>query len=448
MVKKRRFPIFGAQLFASKWDRGEGETPMARPYTKIEELSTADLGFSLDELRGQSLEELSRRGAKILLEVALAEEVAELLGRVRYERGGIETGYRNGHRHRRVHTGAGPVEIDMPKVTGSLLPHRSEVLPAWKRRSDELKDVLSLLYAEGLSTRDFRRSLGGFWGESGLGRSSISRANAALYEAFRQWRRRDLSGDEVLYLFLDGVYLKMRVGNSRAEAVLAAHGITGDGKRVLLGLILGGRESEDSWRTLLENLAGRGLRPPALVVHDGNPGLIKALKSVWPQVLRQRCIAHKIRNVLDRVPRKHQADVKQRLVKIFYAPDLEEALAAVKAFATRYGKAFPAACGVLARDLADCLTFYRFPAEHWRRLRTSNVIERAFREVRRRTNVVGRFPGEAAALVLIWATLEQDRLVWRGVQMDADLRLRIVEASQAAVESIDVSALDRYLEAA
>jgi transposase-like protein len=141
--------------------------------------------------------------------------------------------------------------------------------------------------------------------------------------------------------------------------------------------------------------------------------------------------------------------VKQRLVKIFYAPDLEEALAAVKAFAARYGKAFPAACGVLAKDLADCLTFYRFPPSHWKRLRTSNVIERAFREVRRRTNVVGRFPGEAAALVLIWATLEQDRLVWRGVQMDADLRLRVVEAARAASSvSIDVSALDRYLEAA
>jgi transposase-like protein len=336
----------------------------------------------------------------------------------------------------------------MPKVTGALLPHRSEVLPAWTRRSQDLTEVLSLLYAEGLSTRDFRRALGGFWGEAGLSRSSVSRANAALYEAFRQWRRRDLSGEEVLYLFLDGVYLKMRVGNCGAEAVLVAHGITSAGKRVLLGLILGGRESEDSWRALLENLTGRGLKPPALVVHDGNQGLIKSLKSAWPRVPRQRCIAHKIRNVLDRVPKKHQAEVKRALVKIFYAADLDEALEAVQAFAAKYGRSFPAACGVLAKDLADCLVFYRFPQEHWRRLRTSNVIERAFREVRRRTDVVGRFPGEMAALVLIWATLEEDRLVWRGVQMDDGLRLRIVEASRTAAERIDVSVLDRYLEAA
>jgi len=407
------------------------------------------LGFSLDELRGRSLEDLSRRGAKLLLEVALAEEVCELLGRRRYERLADGYGYRNGRRRRRVQTGAGPVEVEMPKVTGALLPHRSEVLPAWKRRSADLTEVLSLLYAEGLSTRDFRRALGGFWGEAGLSRSSVSRANAALYEAFRQWRRRDLSGEEVLYLFLDGVYLKMRVGDCGAEAVLVAHGITAQGQRVLLGLILGGRESEDSWRTLLENLTGRGLKPPALVVHDGNAGLRKALKSVWPEVARQRCIAHKIRNVLDRVPRKRQAEVKRALTKIFYAPDLEEALEAVKAFAARYGKAFPAACGVLAKDLTDCLVFYRFPQEHWKRLRTSNVIERAFREVRRRTNVVGRFPGERAALVLIWATLEEDRLAWRGVRMDSGLRQRIAEAARSAsTQSIDVSVLDRFKEAA
>jgi len=145
---------------------------------------------------------------------------------------------------------------------------------------------------------------------------------------------------------------------------------------------------------------------------------------------------------------KHQAEVKRALTKIFYAANLDEALATVKAFAAKYGRSFPAACGVLAKDLADCLTFYRFPQEHWRRLRTSNVIERAFREVRRRTDVVGRFPGEMAALVLIWATLEEDRHVWRGVQMDGDLRLRIAEASRTAGESIDVSVLDRYLEAA
>jgi transposase-like protein len=345
--------------------------------------------------------------------------------------------------------GGGPVEGDIPKITGALLPLRSEVLPAFKRRTAEREEVLAQLYAEGLSTRDFRRALGGFWGEAGLSRSSVSRANETLKESFSAWRKRDLSKDEGVYLFLDGVYLKMHVGNSPAEAVLVAHGITAQGQRALLGVVLGGRESEESWKALLLDLEGRGMKAPALVVHDGNPGLIKALRCVWKDVPRQRCIAHKIRNVLDRVPRKHQARVQRELVKVFYAPSIEDALAQVKLFAEKFGKEFPAACGTLGKDLADSLTFYRFPQEHWRRLRTSNVIERAFREVRRRTDVVGRFPGERAALTLIWATLEQDRLRWHGVLMDEELRDRILQAAREAnSRALDLSALDRYLEAA
>lgn len=422
---------------------------MRTGYRKLEEMSTADLGFSFDEVRGRSLAELARMGGKLLLEVAMREEVAECLGRDRYERGGEMTGYRNGKRRRTVQMGAGPVEVEIPKVTGSLLPLRSEVLPAFKRRTAEWEDVIAQLYAEGLSTRDFKRALGGFWGETGLSRSSVSRANETLKEAFSAWRKRDLSKEEVVYLFLDGVYLKMRVGNSPAEAVLVAHGITAEGKRVLLGATLGGRESEDSWKSLLLDLEGRGMKAPALAIHDGNQGLIKALRCVWKDVPRQRCIAHKIRNVLDRVPKKHQARVKRELVKVFYSASLEEALAQVKVFADKFGKEFPAACGTLGKDLADCLTFYRFPQQHWKRLRTSNVIERAFREVRRRTDVVGRFPGEMAALTLIWATLEQDRMKWRGVQMDKDLRSRIVQAAKEATsEKLDVSVLDMYLEAA
>jgi transposase-like protein len=413
-------------------------------------MSTADLGFSLDDVRGRSLEEVARMGAKLVLEVAMAEEVAEFLGRERYDRTDTDRpGYRNGKRKRRVQVGSGVVEVDAPKVTGALLPFSSEVLPAWKRRGEELQEAIVQLYAEGLSTRDFQRALGGLWGESGLSRSSISRANKTLHKAFSAWRKRDLSGEDVLYLFLDGVYLKMRAGKSPAEAVLVAHGMTADGRRVLLGVILGGRESEESWKSLLLDLSERGLRPPALVIHDGNAGMAKALKSVWKDVPRQRCIAHKIRNVLSRVPKANQAEVKSALRKIFYAPCLDEALQAVQRFAAKFGKRFPTACGVLARDLADCLTFYRFPEMHWKRLRTSNVIERAFREVRRRTNVVGRFPNETAALTLIWAALEQDRLKWRGVQMDRDI-LQAIEKIREEVSPriIDLSVLDAYRDAA
>lgn len=423
---------------------------MKRAYTNIEELSTADLGLSLEEIREWSLEDAAKAGAKMVLEAALAEEVAEFLGRKKYERSESgRGGYRNGKRRRKFQTGCGVAEVQVPKVTGTQEPFRSGVLPAFKRKSEKMNETMALLYAEGLSTRDFERALSGLWGETGLSRSSVSRANKILYEQFSAWKKRDLSGEDGVYLFLDGVYLKMRIGNSPAEAVLVAHGVTRTGRRALFGVMLGGRESEESWKALLLSMEERGLKPPSLVVHDGNAGLKKALKTVWKGVPRQRCIAHKIRNVLSRVPRKRQAEVKRELTKIFYAANLEEALGVVKAFAARYGASFPAACGVLRKDLKDCLTFYRFPQEHWKRLRTSNVIERAFKEVRRRTNVVGRFPGETSALALIWATLEQDRLRWKGVRMDERILLAVKKAKeQVNSEQIDLSILDIYLDAA
>jgi len=422
---------------------------MTKRYHCGEELSSEDFGLSFNEMRKWSLEEFARMGAKAILETALAEEVKEFIGRERYERSGSANGYRNGKRKRNLQLGCGLIEIGAPKVTGAPLPFRSEVLPAWKRRGRELEEAIPQLYAEGLSTRDFRRALAGLWGDIGLSRSSISRANKALYEDFRLWRKRDLSGEDILYLFCDGVYLKMRTGNSSAEAVLVAHGIDRSGKRVLLGIALGGRESEESWKSLLLNLQERGLKEPGLAITDGNAGLIKALKCVWKDVPRQRCIAHKMRNVLDRVPRKRQAEVKRDVVKIFYAADLSGALEAVKRFEAKYGKEFPSACGTLAKDLSDCLTFYYFPQEHWKRLRTSNVIERAFREVRRRTNVVGRFPNENSALVLIWASIEGDRLKWRGIRMSEELVAKIIKVREEVREKrMDLSMLDIYLEAA
>jgi len=171
---------------------------------------------------------------------------------------------------------------------------------------------------------------------------------------------------------------------------------------------------------------------------------------VWPDVPRQRCIAHKIRNVLNRVPKKEQATVKREVTKIFSAADLAEAKQAAKRFIAQYGKQYAMACETLCRDLCDCLTFYHFPQAHWKPLRTSNVIERAFREVRRRTRVVGRFPYELSALTLVFATLEEDRLKWRGLRMDDELRTDIEKAGvQARKKDVFViEVVDSYLEAA
>ncbi|MBI2303833.1 MAG: transposase [Chloroflexi bacterium] len=216
---------------------------MEKGYHKGRELTMSELGLSLEELAGQPLELFAREGAKLLLTVALEEEVTAHLRRQPYERSqGKVRGYRNGHRDRQVSCGAGNIKIPVPRVSDTEETFPSQLLEAWQRRSKLIEETIPLLYVGGLSTRDFKRALKPLWGKSGLSRSSVSRANKALREAFNNWRR-DLSLEEIIYLFPDGIYLGVR-GNSRSkEAVLVAHGITREGKRVVRHLSLGGPSS-------------------------------------------------------------------------------------------------------------------------------------------------------------------------------------------------------------
>jgi len=402
-----------------------------------------------EDLIGDGLDEMAREGVRMLLQAALEAEVSEFLGRLWYERSPEQPGYRNGRRRRVLTCGSGSFEVALPKVAGAGRPFERKVVRAYERSSERIRQTLPLLYAEGLSTRDFERALRPFWRKAGLSRSSVSRANEALYEAFRAWRKRDLSGMQVAYLFLDGIAEGVRLRSSEKEGVLVAHGILSDGSRELLALHLGPRETEASWKAVLDDLASRGMKPPALLISDGCPGLIAAVKAVWPDVPRQRCTVHKTRNVLNRVPKKEQGRVKRDLARIFHAASLDEAERAVGEFLGKYGDEFPAACETLARDIEDCLTFYKFPQAHWKRIRTSNVVERAFKEVRRRTRVVGRFPNERSALALIWASIEHDRLSWRGVRMTQRHLDDIVAALSALrQEPVRVEAARKYLAAA
>jgi transposase-like protein len=401
------------------------------------------------DILAAGLDDLAREGARALIQAALEAEVAGFLGRLWYERSSGQGGYRNGRRKRALTCGAGSFEVSLPKIAGADRPFERRVIRAYERSSERIRETLPLLYAEGLSTRDFGRALRPFWRRAGLSRSSVSRANEALYEAFRVWRKRDLSGMKVVYLFLDGIAEGVRLRSSEKEGVLVVHGILEDGSRELLAIHLGPRETEASWKAALEDLISRGLAAPALAISDGCPGLIAAVKAVWPEVERQRCTVHKTRNVLNRVPRKEQAGVKRDLARIFHAASLEEAKQAVGDFLGKYGDEFPAASETLARDIEDCLTFYKFPQAHSQRIRTSNVVERAFREVRRRTRVVGRFPNERSALVLIWASMEHDRLSWRGVRMTQKHLDDIAAAWESLRQApVRVDAARKYLAAA
>jgi putative transposase len=401
-------------------------------YRKRPVLAIEDLGLELDELRGDPIEELARFGAELVLTSYLHAAVAEHLGADRYERDARRRGWRNGCRTRRVTCGTGSLNVDFPKVRGSSEAFRSRALDAWQRKSDTIASTMASLYVEGLSTRDYERALSPLWGEAGLSRSTVSRANEQVKEAFEAWRRRDLSQEEVVYLFLDGHSEGIRLGTREKEAILVAHGITRTGARRLLGVYLGCRESADSWRLALRDLVARGLATPLLVISDGCPGLIRAVNETWPKIARQRCVVHRIRNVLARAPKSAHKLLQQAMNRIFYAPCPEEALAAAQEFAERFGDAYPEATRILGEDLADCLTFFRFPSRHWRRLRTSNMLERTFKEVKRRTRVIGRFPGEMAALSLVWSVIDRQASAWHGIRMD-DAHVRL---SEAAVESL------------
>ena len=237
-------------------------------------------------------------------------------------------------------------------------------------------------------------------------------------ERYRQWCERRLEAHDIVYLFLDAIYLKLRPDDQPAEGVLVCWGVTLEGRKILLGLALGSRESYDSWVAFGRDLIGRGMRSPALVVADGAPGIWKAVRELWPHALEQRCTVHALRNVTSKLPERHHQEVKARWWKTFdEARSPGEATRELQGIIADYRTAYPSAMAVIETDLPALLTHLQFPSEHRKRITTTNLLERTFVEVRRRTKVIGRFPGETSALTLIWAVLELSSRGWRGVKM-------------------------------
>lgn len=354
----------------------------------------------------------------MLLTVVLEEEVT--VARQPYERSqGRVRGYRDDHREHQVSCGTGVIEIAMPRVSDTEETFLFLLLEAWQHRSKLLEETISWLYVEGLLTRDFKCALKPLWGKSSPSRFNILWANKALKESFNNWCRRDLSLEKIIYL-LDGIYLGVRVNRLNKEAVLVAHGITHEGRRVVLRLSLGGRESTKSWKRVLNDLVERSLRRPQLITIDGNQGLLEAIKDIWPEVPQRRCAVHRIWNVLVRVSKQKWDEVREAVHRKFYAACLDDARDEAMQFVSHYSREFPTACEPLTRYLEGCLTFYRFLEREWRHICTGNVIEHSFREVKRRTRLFGRFPSEKLALVTIFSLLEEKRAKWQKVGMRAE----------------------------
>jgi putative transposase len=386
------------------------------PSAEIEGQIDRLLAVGVGENPRESLSELARLGARLIIQRAVEDEFDAWLGRARYERRpdhqrGLRnygSGLRNGFRPRKAQTLEGELEVEIPQVREAAEPFVSKLFPCSTKvlRTEPLRAMVIGAFVRGLSMRDIES----LCEEAGLGK--LSKTTAAriceeLRERFEQFKRRDLYDVQLAALFLDAVFLSVRPDGPK-EGVLVAWGFTEQGERVLLSVMLGMRESHEDWLELGRDLIARGLGAPLLVVADGAPGLIKAIEQCWPASDRQRCAVHRVRNLLAKLPERERGrvraaywqalddatgerDGKQRLQRLVDELD---------------GAGYTAAAKCLADDLDALVVHLRYPTRHRRRWRSTNLLERSLAEVKRRTKVIGRFPGETSCLTLVWAVLD------------------------------------------
>jgi putative transposase len=378
--------------------------PSARLEAQIAELLTQGL---VDD--GERLAELGRLGARLVLQRAVEDEVTAFLGRARYERTSEAAGSRNGTRPKPIQTAEGEIKVDVPQVRGAAERFISRVFPDSRTviRTRPLEALIIGGYVRGLSDRDIESLMQ----EAGLGqvsKSTASRICRELRARYRAFCARSLADVELLALFLDAIYLPTRPSGEK-EGVLVAWGYTTLGKRVLIAVRLGQREHHEDWLDLGRDLTHRGLRAPWLVVSDGAPGLIKAITELWPEADRQRCTVHRLRNIVAKLP--NQPKLHERVKGAYWAAlddatDAADAERRLRQLVTTLEREYPSAAACLADDLpALCVHLNYFPRLR-KRFRSSNLLERSLEEVRRRTKVIGRFPGETSCLSLCWAVLD------------------------------------------
>jgi transposase-like protein len=393
--------------------------------------------FAEDRPLPEILEEVARLGAQLLMQAALEAEVTGFLGRDRYARaaraGEARPGSRNGYREVSVKTTAGPVAPARPKLRGTTEAFASRLFGSHVTRTNALESLVIASFIRGLSVRDVEAILADALGDqAAISKSTVSSVCQQIKEEYQAWAGRRLDDVMLDYLFLDASFFRMHPG-SPAEPVLAAWGITTGGKPAFIGLAPGSGESADAWHDFLAGLKDRGLASPLLVISDGAPGLISAIEQVFPKALRQRCLVHRCRNLLAKIPSGMQAEIKDAYWAIFDTEELktppgpklaEITGARIDEFAARYQGTYPAAVKCLTADRAGLTACLRFPAVHHHRIRHSNFIERTFGKTRRRVKVIGRLPGEISCLTLVRGVLDRASRGWHGFTMTADgLRL-------------------------
>jgi transposase-like protein len=374
----------------------------------------------------EQLEDFARQAIQKLLQQVLEEEVESLLGRSKSERReqGQPRGYRNGYgKQRSLATCMGTLTVRRPRVRDTEEPLVSRVLPLFKRRTQQVGSLLPTLYLHGLSSGDFELAMRGLLGEGApLSSSSIARLKEVWSGEYQTWKRGEIPSD-VIYLFVDGIYVKAGLEKEKA-ALLVAIGVRADGSKQVLAVECGQRESEASWSGILRDLKRRGMNCPKLVIGDGHLGIWAGLANVFAEAGEQRCWNHRMRNVLDRVGKKQQGTAKELLTKVMYAPTRKAAEAARQVFSEWAKSAqYERAATLLEEDWDRMVAYYAFPKEHWVHLRTSNIIESPFASVRLRTAASKRYKQVEGATAMIWKLL-----------MVAEQTFRKISASELLVK--------------
>lgn len=385
----------------------------------------------LEESSVDALTELLRNGAKDLIRQAVEAELEELLsqhGPLQFN--GRQAVVRNGYLpERTIQTGLGDVEVKIPKVRDKSkqgIKFNSFLIPPYLKRTESIEELLPALYLKGISTGDFSEALKALLGPQakGLSAGTISRLKQQWQEEHKSWSRRDLALKQYVYIWADGVYFNIR-GEEAKQCIFVVMGVNDHGKKELIAIEEGYRESTQSWTELLEDVRQRGLTiAPKLAIGDGALGFWNALSKVYPQTRHQRCWVHKTANVLNKLPKSVQPKAKEALHQIWMAETREEAYQAFDRTVKRFGDKYSKAMDCLEKDKEQMLAFYDFPAVHWQHIRTSNPIESTFATVRLRTNKTRNAVSRATILSMVFKLTQSAENRWRrlrGFRLLADV---------------------------
>ncbi|MFH2202162.1 MAG: IS256 family transposase [Elusimicrobiota bacterium] len=386
-----------------------------------------------------ALTEALRGRIRGFLNDLLSEEADAFLGAGSYQRSDSRRGYRHGSVRREITTSFGKTPFDRPRAKlfaedGHLAEWRSTMLPRYSRRCRDVDAALLGLYFGGVNTRKVKQAIRPLLKGSPLSSSTISRLIVKIEGYFQAWQCRSLVEEDIRYLYLDGIYVRVRCGRKVSKLpMLVAVGVRATGEKILLAMETRGEESEEAWKGMLQGLADRGLKRPLLAIVDGNRGLANALDSVWPKMDRQRCIIHKLRNLQSHAPRRLYDELKEDFHRIVYADDMASGKEFYDRFLRKWKKQWTPVARSLEEAGPELLAFYRYPQSQWKSLRTTNAVERLNEEFRRRMKTQGSFPSESSVLVVLFGLVASGMVRLRKIPGYYDMPPRSPEALERSV---------------